>query len=111
MRSAERACVESADSNPVTKETAVKLSAKKIQRNTDDLLAYFAKKRAEAEAEPNATFRASAVKTARDAEWHTLFSCLLVDSMRPLYDGVRIGERIDAMLADLRAPRGDAHAA
>ena len=70
-------------------------------KNTDDLFAHFEYARLRAAEEPSAVLRACAIKSARDSEWHVLFACLLVEAMRPLYDGARIADRLEALRNDL----------
>lgn len=72
----------------------------KRTKNTDALLAHFAAMRAKAEAEPAGAIRDVSIKSARAAEWHTLFAALLVDAMRTIYDGDRVAARLDAIRAE-----------
>jgi hypothetical protein len=71
--------------------------------NTDDLFSYFERQRSRAQADTG-TLRDVAIRNAFDAEWHTLFSCLMIDAMRSLYDGARVAKRLDEMRAEMRQP-------
>jgi hypothetical protein len=73
------------------------------QAYTDELLSYFAARRSEASRETVPALRDIALKAAHDAEWYTLFSALLIPSMRDLYDGGRVAKRLDEMRADMLA--------
>ncbi len=66
-------------------------------RNTDDLFAHFTTGRERAMSWPAGVVRNAKVKAAFDAEWHGLFTCLLVEAIQPLYDQERIAKRLDEM--------------
>lgn len=68
-------------------------------KNTDELLAHFAAMLAAAEAErPDALIsREVSLRSARDAEWHTLFAVIQLDAMAAVYDTGRVAARLDEM--------------
>ncbi len=71
-------------------------------KNTDDLFQHFADGRARAGAETSPVLREISIRSQRDNEWHTLFSVLLVEAMREIYDVERIAARLDELRAELR---------
>jgi hypothetical protein len=82
------------------------MSPEERTKNTHDLLAFFAEKRAKAASNNEGStgiVREVATKSAWDSEWYTLNSALAVPLIYQLFDGSMVARRLDEMMAELRA--------
>lgn len=83
----------------------MKISKKQIQKNTDDLFARFDDEKVKAAATPlgkSSAVRDCAIESARKSEWYVCFGILQIPAMRAIYDGIRIAERLDQRVNEIR---------